>query len=165
MMAAGLMIFLLVVIVDQFTKYLAEIHLTLGHSIKVIPGMFDLTLVYNPGAAFGMFGGLPDIYRRLVLWAVSIIGVAVVVYFLARETKNDKTAALALAAILGGAAGNIIDRFRYDSVVDFLDFYYKGNHWPAFNVADTAISIGVAVIMLRLIFEKREHHPQEESPS
>lgn len=162
-MAAGFFIFLIVVVLDQYTKYLAELHLVTGHSIKVIPGVFQLTLVYNPGAAFGMFGELPDVYRRIVLWAVSVIGVGVVVYFLAREMKNDKSAAIPLAAILGGAAGNIIDRFRYDSVVDFLDFYWKDNHWPAFNVADMAISIGVAIIMLRLIFEKKpDPHPPKE---
>ena len=154
-MNAGALLFLIVVIVDQFTKYLAEAHLVIGRSVQVIPGVFDLTLVYNPGAAFGMFGGLPDIYRRIVLWAVSIIGVGVVLYFLARETKNDRIAAISLAAILGGAAGNIIDRFRYDSVVDFLDVYWKSYHWPAFNIADSAISIGVTIIMLRLIFEKK----------
>lgn len=162
-MAAGFLIFLIVVVLDQYTKYLAELHLVAGHSIKVIPGVFQLTLVYNPGAAFGMFGELPDVYRRIVLWVVSVIGVGVVVYFLAREMKNDKSAAIPLAAILGGAAGNIIDRFRYDSVVDFLDFYWKDTHWPAFNVADMAISIGVAIIMLRLIFEKKpDPHPPRE---
>ena len=154
-MNAGALLFLIIVILDQYTKYLAESYLAIGRSIEVIPGFFDLTLVYNPGAAFGMFGGLPDIYRRIVLWTVSVIGVGVVVYFLARETKNDRVAALSLAAILGGAAGNIIDRFRYDSVVDFLDVYWKNYHWPAFNVADSAISIGVTIIMFRLIFEKK----------
>ena len=164
-MFGGILIFFAVVLTDQLTKYLAETMLHSGHSVQVIPGLFDFTLVYNPGAAFGMFSGLPDLYRRVVLWAVSIIGVGVVVYFFAKETENDRTAALSLAAILGGAAGNIIDRFRYDSVVDFIDIYWKEHHWPAFNIADAAISIGVTIIMLRLVFEKREEKAQQSSES
>jgi signal peptidase II len=141
----------LIVVLDQLTKYWAELYLSSGRPITIIPGLFDLTLVYNPGAAFGMFSGLPDGIRQKVLWSVSCVGVGVVFWFLAREARHDFVAQLALGAVLGGAFGNIIDRYRYGKVVDFLDFYIGSMHWPAFNVADSAITVGVTIILLRLV--------------
>ena len=155
-------IFALVVILDQLTKYMAEAYLKIGASISVIPGIFDFTLVYNRGAAFGMFAGLPDFYRKLVLWTVSSLGVVMVLWFLAREAKGDRWATAALAAVLGGAVGNMIDRIRYDAVVDFLDFYWNGSHWPAFNIADSAISIGVFVIIVRVLFGSAATAPRRQ---
>ena len=145
-------LFAVVLGLDQLTKYLAARYLFEGESIKVIPGFFDFTLVYNPGAAFGMFSGLPDIPRRIALWGVSIVALIVVGHFMYKEARRDSWSITALVAILAGACGNIIDRFRFDSVVDFLDFYVGQNHWPAFNIADSAICIGVAVLIIRMTF-------------
>lgn len=142
--------FAIVLGADQFTKWLAANHLFEGDSIKIIPGFFDLTLVYNPGAAFGMFSGLPDVVRRIALWAVSIIALIVVGRFMIKEARHDNWSIVALVAILAGACGNIIDRFRYDYVIDFLDFYYGSYHWPAFNIADSSICVGVTVLLLRM---------------
>ncbi len=123
---------------------------------------FNFTLVYNPGAAFGMFSGLPDVWRRTVLIVVSLLALLVVFRFILKDAKGDLVSQLALSAILGGALGNIIDRFRFDAVVDFLDVYYGTYHWPAFNIADSAISVGVVVLVIRLLFEKQ---PEKESDS
>lgn len=152
---SGIMIvFLCVLLIDQLTKILALHFLALGHPHTVLPGLFDFTLVFNPGAAFGMFGGLPDAQRRAALGIVSVIALVVVFRFMLREARHDNASQLALSAILAGAVGNIIDRFKFDAVVDFLDFYYGSHHWPAFNVADSAISIGVCVLIVRMLFFK-----------
>ena len=150
----NILIFFLILFLDQLTKVFAREFLVVGQAIPVIPRLFNLTLVYNPGAAFGMFSQLPDFIRRLSLIAVSLIALAVVLWFMAKEAKGDQLAQLALSAILAGALGNIVDRFRFDAVVDFLDFYYSGYHWPAFNIADSAISVGVTLLILRFTFRK-----------
>lgn len=154
-----LIVFLCVLIIDQLTKILAMHFLVLGHSRPVLPGLFDFTLVFNPGAAFGMFGGLPDTQRRVALATVSVIALVVVFRFMFREARHDNPSQLALSAILAGAVGNIIDRFKFDAVVDFLDCYYGNYHWPAFNIADSAISIGVVVLIFRMLFFKPPQPP------
>lgn len=153
-----LLTFAVLVIFDQGTKYVAREMLVLGEPVSVLPGIFNLTLVYNPGAAFGMFGDYPDWLRRITLWGVSGVALLVVFRFMIKEAKDDRISQYALVGILSGALGNIIDRVRFDAVVDFLDFYWKTYHWPAFNIADSAISLGVAVLMFRVTFIK---HPSE----
>jgi signal peptidase II len=152
-------LFLVLLGLDQATKYIAEQTLTKGVPVPVIPNLFNFTLVYNPGAAFGLFGGLPDTMRRVVLLGVSIAAFAVVL-FMYRDAKGDKVSVVALVAIVSGAVGNLIDRIRYDAVVDFLDFYWGSYHWPAFNIADSAICVGVAVLVLRMLFVG---HPSESA--
>ncbi len=140
---------MLVAFLDQWTKFLIVSALTLGERIEIIPGFFNLTLAYNPGAAFGMLGDLPDGTRQLVLGAVTVLALLVVFYFLAKDYYHDLIAQAALGLILGGAVGNIIDRVRLGVVVDFLDVYVQSYHWPSFNVADSAICIGVAILIFR----------------
>ena len=150
------LLLLVVLLLDQWTKLLATEYLKLGDPVPVINGLFNFTLVFNPGAAFGMFSELSDGWRRLILAIVSALALIVVLRFLFNEAKHDPISQYALIAILAGALGNLIDRYRYDSVVDFLDFFWGDYHWPAFNIADSAISVGVAVLMFRVLFVK---HP------
>ena len=145
------LLFFLTLFSDQFSKIVAVSNLFEGERIPVLEGLFNFTLVYNPGAAFGMFAGLPDVQRRIALVFVSLVALLVVFYMM-KETKEDRPSQVALIAILAGAVGNLIDRFRYDGVVDFLDVYWGNYHWPAFNIADSAISIGVGILMARLLF-------------
>jgi len=147
-------LFFLVLVLDQGTKFFAGERLQLGEPVPIIDNIFNLTLVYNPGAAFGMFSGLPDMWRRVVLALVSGLALLVVVRFFFKEAKDDNISQCALLSILAGALGNLVDRYRFDSVVDFLDFYWGQYHWPAFNVADSAISLGVAILMFRVLFSK-----------
>lgn len=151
-----IVIFILILVCDQGTKYWADNNLAEGSPQAIIPNLFNLTLVYNPGAAFGMFSGLPDTVRRIVLLGVSVVALLVVLKLLITESKEDTYSQYALVGILAGAIGNIIDRFRFDRVVDFLDFYWNAYHWPAFNIADSAISIGVAVLIIRMSLAKRK---------
>jgi len=145
------LVFVVILILDQLTKYLAISRLEFGKQIEVLPGLFNLTLVYNPGAAFGIFSDMPDTLRRVTLAVVSLIALAVIARLFIKEAREDWLAQTALAAILAGAVGNIIDRFRYDAVVDFLDFYWQEYHWPAFNVADSAISVGVVAVLFKML--------------
>lgn len=146
------MLFSLIVILDQITKYLADISLEMGNPVPIVDGFFNLTLVYNTGAAFGMFQGLPDTTRRIILWGVSGLALVLVFKFLLKDAKEDYWTRYSLVLIIAGAVGNIIDRFRFDYVIDFLDVYIGSYHWPAFNVADSAISIGITIILFRSLF-------------
>ena len=145
------LLFLFVLVSDQLTKIAARFYLLEGESYSVFPN-FNFTLVYNPGAAFGMFGTLPTMYRRIALMFVSLLALIVVLRFLLKDAKGDRISELSLSAILAGAFGNIIDRFRFDAVVDFLDVFVGTHHWPAFNIADSAICVGVTLLILRLLF-------------
>ena len=151
-MLINIVFFVVVLVSDQVTKMIAQAKLSEGVLIEVIPDLFNLTLVYNQGAAFGMFSTWPDALRRTVLTVVSFIALLVVVRFMFKEAKDDWLSQLALSGILAGAIGNIADRIRYDAVVDFLDFYWGSYHWPAFNIADSAISVGVTLLVVRIMF-------------
>lgn len=129
-----------VAIIDQITKAVVVEKLFLTESVGVVPGLFNLVHYRNPGAAFSILssGGTG---RTVFLLATSVIAL-VIIGFVARQAKGVAQGA-ALGLIAGGAIGNLIDRLRFGYVVDFLDFYIGGYHWPAFNVADSAITIGV----------------------
>jgi signal peptidase II len=142
---------LVVLVLDLFTKYLALERLLPGRPTPVIDGFFSLTLVMNPGLAFGMLAGTPAGWRWLVaLLSIGALAVLAVVGLRLLPTGGRLTP-LALGLIFGGAVGNLIDRARFGAVVDFLDFYWRGYHWPAFNVADASISVGVVLLALRML--------------
>ena len=136
------------VLLDQLSKGWILSTFTPGDIKPVIPGLFNLTLTFNPGAAFGLWTGLSDGWRQLLLSLTVLIALAVVLFFLRQPTHRGRLSQIALAAILGGAIGNIIDRLRLGSVVDFIDIYLGSWHWPAFNIADSAICVGVAILIL-----------------
>jgi signal peptidase II len=133
-----------VIALDQLTKYLVLDHFRLGESLP-ITGFFNLVFVYNTGAAFSFLAGAGGWQR----WFFVVLALAVsgwIVWMLKQHWQETGLAA-ALALIMGGALGNVIDRFAYGAVVDFLDFHVAGWHWPAFNVADMAITCGAALII------------------
>ena len=145
-----------VVVLDQFTKLVALEWLVPGAPVRVIDGCLALTLVMNPGLAFGLLGGIPAGWRWVValLSLVALVVLArVAVRVLPRGGFIDHGT---VGLIFGGAVGNLIDRARFGAVVDFVDVYYRGWHWPAFNTADSAISVGVALLALRLLTERKE---------
>ena len=150
MRSAGLTA-LLVLLLDLLTKHLALQRLPPGRPVHVIDGFFSLTLMMNPGLAFGMLAGTPAGWRWLVaVLSIGALAVLAVVGLRMLPTGGPLTP-LALGLIFGGAVGNLIDRGRFGAVVDFLDFYWRGYHWPAFNVADASISVGVVVLALRML--------------
>ncbi len=133
---------------DQTTKAIVLSSFTPGELLPIIDGLFNLTLTFNYGAAFGLWSWLTPGTRELVLGLTILCAMGLVSFFLTRPYYRTISAQLALSAILGGAIGNVIDRMRLGAVVDFLDFYVGSYHWPAFNVADSAICVGVAVLLL-----------------
>ncbi|MFH0925597.1 MAG: signal peptidase II [bacterium] len=145
------LIILVILILDQWTKYLISSRLTFDKQIPVIKDFFNIVYVRNNGAAFGLFSRHPTSFTVPFFIIVSILAIGMVIYFYKTYAKGFILRKLALAFILGGAIGNLIDRVRFGSVVDFLDFYWKTRHWPAFNVADTAICIGVGLLILEMI--------------
>jgi len=148
--AAGLTA-VVVLVLDLVTKHLALERLPPGRPVHVIDSFFSLTLVMNPGLAFGMLAGTPAGWRWLVaLLSIGALTVLAVVGLRMLPTGGRFTP-LALGLIFGGAVGNLIDRARFGAVVDFLDFYWRGYHWPAFNVADASISVGVVLLALRML--------------
>src|SRR5262245_51540072 len=131
-----------VLLLDQLTKWLVLTRISDEDIVAVIPGLFSLVRVQNRGIAFGFLGQISSTAAFALIVLFSSVAIGVVVYLLWRFGAADKFAATAFALILGGAAGNLVDRLFRGSVVDFLDFYYRSYHWPAFNVADSAIVVG-----------------------
>ena len=138
---------LAVVLADQATKALVERTLVLHETIPVTP-FFALSYVRNTGAAFGVLAAAPVGVRLPLFLAVTVVATAAVLSYLRRTPADQRWRVAALGAILGGALGNLLDRVRYGEVVDFLDLHWGGLHWPAFNVADAAITVGVAIVLL-----------------
>jgi signal peptidase II len=144
----------LVVLLDQATKLLVLAKMPLYHSIPVIEGFFSLTHIRNPGGAFGFMAASSQGVRNLLFVGVSIFAMGLIVYFYRSTPKTYPYLASALAMIFGGAVGNLIDRLRFGEVVDFLDVYVGAYHWPAFNVADSAITVGITVFIVHLVLGK-----------
>lgn len=148
-------------IIDIITKNLIKSKLMLYDAVPVIDGFFNIVYVLNPGAAFSFLHDMNESYRRLFFITVTIIAIFVVLYIFAREKSKINTAGFAL--ILSGAIGNLIDRIIIGKVVDFLDFYYKTYHFPAFNVADSCITIGVALIIIDMLFFSKKRDNDKKS--
>jgi signal peptidase II len=138
------------IVLDQLTKAVALARLLPGVPVEVTPWL-SLTLVMNRGLAFGILGGVPPGWR----WTVGVLSVAALVVLARVALKILPThgwpGTVAVGLIFGGAVGNLIDRLRWGAVVDFVDVHWRGYHWPAFNVADSAITVGVALLALRLM--------------
>jgi signal peptidase II len=157
----GLAIAALVLVVDQITKFWAERALTLYAPVEVT-SFFNLTLVYNPGAAFSFLSAAGG-WQRWVLSGIAVtVGVLILVW-LTRLPRQAWLSVASLGAILGGAVGNLIDRLRVGRVVDFLDFHYAGLHWPAFNVADAAITVGAVCLIIATFTEQRAADSEAKS--
>lgn len=145
-----------VIVLDQVTKLAVASAMRLGQSIPIIPGLFDLSYVLNPGAAFGILASRSAAFRNPFFVFVSLLAIGLIVYYYHRHLHQPaRLPAASLGLILGGAVGNLIDRLRVGMVIDFLDFHVAGYHWPAFNVADAAISTGVGLMLLRMLIEWR----------
>jgi signal peptidase II len=149
--------FLIVLVLDLATKIAIDANLSYADKIPVIPGFFYLTHVRNTGAAFGLFSDAPQVYRMVFFISVSLIAVGIIISFYRKLSPGDRLAALSLGLILGGAVGNLIDRIFRQEVVDFLHFrLWRGYSWPDFNVADSAIVVGVGLLMLELLASEGE---------
>src|SRR5262249_21732514 len=142
---------------DRWTKALIQKRFGLNESISVIDGFFNITYVRNTGVAFGIFDPLSLPAKSVLLSVFTAFAVVVVITYSVRSPLRNRLLQIALALILGGAVGNLYDRLAYGYVVDFLEFYAGAYHWPSFNIADSAISIGVVLLALEIL--------RDEAPS
>ncbi len=154
-MARYLWLSLAVLVLDQLTKWWAQAVLAPHEPVAVLP-VFNLTLVFNTGAAFSFLSDAGGWQRYFFVVLAAVIALALVVWLL-RLSPAERLLATALALVIGGALGNLIDRLWLGHVVDFLDFHWAGYHWPAFNLADSAISVGVALLLWDGFFPRRRH--------
>jgi len=154
----------LVATLDQFTKLLVVAEMELYQTIPVVPGLLNLTHIRNSGVAFGLFNAAEFAYKPLVMTLVALTALIGVGLYASQLPSSHRWARAGLALILGGAAGNLVDRARQGYVVDFVDVYWKGWHFWAFNVADAAISVGVGLLIIDLFRPVAAAPPVAEEP-
>lgn len=156
----------LALVLDQLTKTWIVRNLSFADRIPVIEGFFSLTHVRNPGAAFSLFATSPEPFRRIFFVVVTLVAIVLVISFFRRLAPGDRLSALALGLVLGGAVGNLIDRLVYGEVIDFLHFRLFGGYaWPDFNVADSCIVVGVALLVLELFASEGEEEDADAAGS
>jgi signal peptidase II len=149
------------ILIDQWTKFLVTIHIPLYFSVRVIDNFFNITHIRNPGVAFGLFANQESEYKVLFFIIISAIAIVAILIIFHQTPNNRRMVRTGLTLILSGAVGNLMDRIIHKEVIDFIDFYYQKFHWPAFNVADSCITIGVALMILDLFC----HHPEANAVS
>ncbi|MDY0220988.1 MAG: signal peptidase II [Desulfobacterium sp.] len=143
-----------IVVLDQVSKAIVLTNLALHESIPVINGFFNLTHIMNPGGAFGLFAEHSPEIRKFFFLFVSSLVALMILWLYRKVARTHRLLSFGLAGIFAGAVGNLIDRFRFGKVVDFLDFYLGAYHWPAFNVADSAITLGMVVFVYHVALNK-----------
>jgi signal peptidase II len=147
-----------VALTDQVTKSYVAKWLSLYDSIVVIHNFFSLTYTRNPGAAFGFLAEQNGPLRTIFFLVVSVVALAFLVYFFLKTPAADTVSIVALSLIMGGAIGNLMDRVRSGEVIDFLDFYIGRHHWWIFNVADSAITVGISILIVSSFFKKHQEN-------
>ena len=148
---------------DQATKYLVERFSAVGATRVLVPGLLNLVHTTNPGVAFGMLADSPTSWLAPVLIAFSASVIALLSWLLFTGRGGGMLGQWGLALILGGAAGNVLDRVKRHSVTDFIDFYMGSHHWYTFNLADSAIVLGAALVLLELFLDRRHTATQEQA--
>ncbi len=145
-----------ILVLDQITKYIIRTRVNLHSIIPVVPGFFNITHVRNRGAAFGILATAPESWRNGFFIVVTIIAVGVIAALIRKTRESLPVAAFSLIA--GGAVGNLVDRVRFGEVVDFIQWYVKSYYWPSFNVADSAITVGVTLLAIDMLLRKPEQN-------
>ncbi|HLA28588.1 MAG TPA: signal peptidase II [Syntrophales bacterium] len=146
-----------VVLLDQATKAGIASKMLLYDSSIIIEGLLNLTYVRNPGAAFGFLSHASPVFRSAFFILITVSAIGLIFYYIAMSKENEACLIFALSLILGGAVGNLIDRVRFGEVVDFIDVYWRTYHWPAFNVADAAISLGALIMVFETLRRKKKN--------
>lgn len=141
-----------VLALDQATKAWVLATLPGAPPVTVIPGFFNLTFSRNTGGVFGLFSGAPSLGRRAFFVGATAVALGVIVLFLRRWGRESRLLSVALALVAGGAVGNLVDRLRFGSVVDFIDWHWRSHHWYTFNIADSAITGGAVLLVAHSLF-------------
>ena len=145
---------MLVIVLDQFTKFLASHFLQVHVPVELLPGL-SLTLMHNTGAAFSFLSKAGGWQRWFFIVLTAVVSIVIVIWLI-KLSRSQRWVACALALILGGALGNLYDRILLGYVVDFIDAYYRNYHWPAFNIADSAITCGAVMLIIDAVFFNRK---------
>ncbi len=158
-MKKNLIIFFLgaavIIALDQITKSAITSRFALHEVYPVISGFFNLVYVMNPGAAFGFLASASETFRYIFFTGITVLAAGLIIYYLVKSNPRNLLLSGSLTLIFGGAVGNLIDRLRFGAVVDFLDIYIGGAHWPAFNVADSAITMGAILMIWEMILNRK----------
>ncbi|HEY0703774.1 MAG TPA: signal peptidase II [Candidatus Acidoferrales bacterium] len=141
---------------DQLSKFAVDKFVMPGSQRVIIPGFLNVLHTTNPGVAFGLFADSESSWKPLILIGFSVLVIAMLIWLLATNRAGGHLGQCGIALILGGATGNVLDRFLRHRVTDFIDFYFRGYHWYTFNIADSAIVIGAALVVLELFRDGRE---------
>jgi len=150
-----------IIALDQWAKYLVRLNFRWGESVVVLESFFSLTYVRNKGAAFGILNSAPAMFREPFFIILPIVALVVIAAFYIRLPQKQTLMAVALSMISAGAIGNLIDRVRFGYVIDFLDFYLKSYHWPAFNIADSCIVVGVGLLFIQSFLPLQTSNPEK----
>ena len=145
-----------IIVLDQITKSAITTRFALHEAYPVISGFFNLVYVLNPGAAFGFLANASETFRYIFFTGITVLAAGLIVYYLVKSNPRNLMLAGSLTLIFGGAIGNLIDRLRFGAVVDFLDVYIGTTHWPAFNVADSAITVGAILMIWEMILNRKD---------
>ncbi|MGV8059548.1 MAG: signal peptidase II [Smithellaceae bacterium] len=145
-----------IIALDQITKAAISSRFLMHESYEVLNGFFNLVYVMNPGAAFGFLSGASATFRYIFFIGVTFIAILLIIYYLVKSKPGSIVSVISLTLIFAGAVGNLIDRIRFGAVVDFLDVYIGTWHWPAFNVADSAITVGAILIIWEMVISNKK---------
>lgn len=154
------------IVFDQWTKSLITQKFQLGETVPIVQGFFNLTYVRNNGAAFGFLAGAHEAFRRPFFIIVPVVALFIIALIIRKLPKKDIRVSTSLALVISGALGNLLDRIQYGYVIDFLDFHWKyQTHFPAFNVADSVICVGVGLLSIDLLLEEKAETKKVENAS
>jgi signal peptidase II len=148
-----------VIALDQITKAAITSRFLLHESYGVIDSFFNIVYVMNPGAAFGFLAGASATFRYVFFIGITVVAILLIIYYLVKSKPGSILIVISLTLIFAGAVGNLIDRIRYGAVVDFLDVFVGTWHWPAFNIADSAISVGAILMIGEIILNRKKGNP------
>ena len=143
------------IIIDQYTKFMVSLHIPLNYSVNVVAGFFNLTHIRNSGVAFGIFSEQNSELKPYLLIFVSIIAIIAILIIFHQTERGKKLVQTGLVLLFSGAIGNLIDRVLHKEVIDFIDIFFENKHWPAFNVADACITIGVILMLADLLVSSK----------
>ena len=151
------------IVIDQYTKFMVTLHIPLSYSINIVEGFFNLTHVRNSGVAFGIFAEQNSELKPYLLIFVSIIAIIAILVIFHQTEREKRLVQGGLVLVFSGAIGNLIDRVLHKEVIDFIDIFFNNRHWPAFNVADACITIGVMLLAADLLVSGKSYNSPDST--
>ena len=151
------------IVIDQYTKFMVTLHIPLSYSINIVEGFFNLTHVRNSGVAFGIFAEQNSELKPYLLIFVSIIAIIAILVIFHQTERQKRLVQGGLVLVFSGAIGNLIDRVLHKEVIDFIDIFFNNRHWPAFNVADACITIGVMLLAADLLVSGKSYNSPDST--